>query len=125
MSPRKGAQEWSSWTRRLTLAPTPDSNLETALAAHSTHPHLAPVYNPSLLAREPSLSADCAYYTDTNDWQTESPEGQALAKDPYPALTVYTTRLRELGEASEDSRGSQSPSMLLAHAYVRYRTLNI
>ncbi|KAG6887511.1 hypothetical protein C0995_014743 [Termitomyces sp. Mi166 len=87
---------------------------EQALDQHATHPTLEPTYNPTLLARGPSLSADIAHLLDVSEasWKSH-PMHIALLKDTPPALKAYVDRVRKLA-------GSPDPSPLLAHAYVRY-----
>lgn len=90
------------------------SALEQGLERHSNHPVLEPTYNPTLLARAPSLEADIAYLLDLpeSSWRSH-PLHHSLVVSPPIALTNYVARLRQLAE-------SDDPSPLLAHAYVRY-----
>ncbi|KAG6836700.1 hypothetical protein H0H93_004676 [Arthromyces matolae] len=90
------------------------SAFEEALEQHATHPTLEPTYNPTLLARGPSLAADISFLLDVPETSWKShPIHLALLKDPPPALTTYINRIQDLAKASD-------PSPLLAHAYVRY-----
>ncbi|KAG5337978.1 hypothetical protein C0989_008500 [Termitomyces sp. Mn162] len=90
------------------------STFEPALEQHATHPTLEPIYNPAVLARSPSLSADIAYLLDVPEasWKSH-PIHLALLKDIPLVLKAYVNRVRELAEA-------QDPSPLLGHVYVRY-----
>lgn len=92
--------------------------LEDALALHSTHPLLCAVYQPALLARAPALDSDCAYYTGETAWRRESSIWRALEDDTPPSLDAYVGRLEELARNYDDEK---SATLLLAHAYVRYR----
>ncbi|EJC99021.1 heme oxygenase-like protein [Fomitiporia mediterranea MF3/22] len=89
--------------------------LETALERHSSHPVLAPTYNPALLARAPSLAADIAYLLDVPEtsW-VEHTIHQELQRSPPEPFESYVSRLKYLAYEAPD------PSPLLAHAYVRY-----
>ena len=90
------------------------SALEGALERHAAHPTLEPTYNPALLARLPSLSADISHLLQVNEssWKAHPIHLGLLASFPEP-LTAYVQRLKELS-------GSSDPSPLLAHSYVRY-----
>lgn len=81
---------------------------------YSTHPVLAPTYNPTLLARAPSLAADIAYLLDISEtsWK-DHPIHQELQKSPPEGLSKYVARIKSLSD-------SEDPSPLLSHAYVRY-----
>lgn len=74
---------------------------------------LAPTYNPTLLARTQSLSADIAYLLDTPEasWKSHRIHTRLIANPPKP-FAAYTARLRTLADTE--------PAALLAHAYVRY-----
>lgn len=88
-------------------------SFERAIDRHASHPVLQPTYNPTLLARTASLSADIAYLLQTPEstWQSH-PIHIQLMSDPPLALTQYTDRLNTLADTD--------PAPLLAHAYVRY-----
>ena len=89
------------------------SNLERALEKHSTHPVLAPTYNPALFNRTASLSADISHFLQLpeSSWLSH-PIHVALTTSPPEAFAAYTSRIQHL--ANDD------PAGLLAHAYVRY-----
>jgi heme oxygenase len=91
------------------------SALESALDRHASHPALAPTYNPSLLARAPSLASDISSFLQVpeSSWETHPAHLAFLAHLPG-ALTNYLDRIHTLAE------GDETPSLLLAHAYVRY-----
>ena len=76
--------------------------LEPALAAHASHPALAPLHQP-LLARCSALGHDLADLHGP-DW--------ASALPVLPAASVYAQRLQRLAD--------HDPAALAAHAYVRY-----
>ncbi|EGN98509.1 hypothetical protein SERLA73DRAFT_139003, partial [Serpula lacrymans var. lacrymans S7.3] len=88
--------------------------LERGLEQHASHPVLQPTYNPTLLARAPSLALDISFLLQVpeSSWQSH-PINATLLSSPPQAFADYTSRLRELSESSD-------PSGLLAHAYVRY-----
>ncbi|KAF9262847.1 hypothetical protein L218DRAFT_902911 [Marasmius fiardii PR-910] len=88
--------------------------LELGLEQHATNPVLEPTYNPPLLQRGPSLSADIASLLGVpeSSWRNHSIHQRLLADAPV-ALTDYVNRIHELTD-------SQDPARLLAHAYVRY-----
>lgn len=117
----KGQLSRSLHLRYLMLLHGVYSALEDALAAHATHPCLSGVYNPALLSRAGALESDCEYYTGEREWSAKSDEGRALQKDKPDAVKQYEARLRGLGEKEEGETGERSPTLLLAHAYVRYR----
>lgn len=117
----KGQLSRSLHLRYLMLLHGVYSALEDALTTHSTHPCLSGVYDPALLARAPALEADCEFYTGERDWSRQSPEGKALRADKPRAVQEYEARLRELAEKDEGEKGKRSSTLLLAHAYVRYR----
>lgn len=88
--------------------------LETGLNTHSTHPTLAPTYNPALLSRTAALEADISFFLSvpTSSWQSHPLHRSLL--DSFPsALLAYVTRLKDLSSSTD-------PSGLLAQAYVRY-----
>ncbi|ORY81224.1 hypothetical protein BCR35DRAFT_265876 [Leucosporidium creatinivorum] len=116
----KGQLSRSMHLRYLMLLHGVYSALEDALAAHATHPCLSGVYNPALLSRAGALESDCEYYTGEREWSERSEEGKALQKDKPDAVRQYEARLRDLGEKDEGETGERSPTLLLAHAYVRY-----
>lgn len=90
------------------------AELERGLETHAPYPTLQPTYNPTLLARTPSLSQDISYLLGVPEaeWQTHPSHSSLMTSPPKP-FVEYTTRLRELSESSD-------PTRLLAHAYVRY-----
>jgi heme oxygenase len=92
--------------------------LELSLAAHASHPHLSTTYDPALLSRADSIERDIAYYTGDPQWVSSgsSTIWEEVQREEG-ALGEYVSRLRGLSE-SEDKA-----ILLLAHAYVRYRTL--
>ena len=89
------------------------SVLERGLERYATHPILAPTYNPTLLARLQSLSADIAVLLNTpeSSWRSHSLHSELIASPPPPFLE-YKTRL--------ETHADSDPARLLAHAYVRY-----
>ena len=91
------------------------STLEAALEKHSSHPVLAPTYNPTLLARAPALASDISFLLDVpeSSWQ-EHPLHRSLQTSQPEPLRAYVSRLHYLADSAPD------PSPLLAHAYVRY-----
>ncbi|KAG1882670.1 hypothetical protein F4604DRAFT_1742151 [Suillus subluteus] len=90
------------------------TELERGLETHASYPTLQPTYNPTLLARTPSLSQDISHLLGVPEaeWQMHPLHISLMASPPKP-FVAYTTRLRELSESSD-------PTCLLAHAYVRY-----
>ncbi len=78
------------------------SALEEEIRRHAHHSVVGPIYF-SLLERVPQLEKDLTFYYGENwrDEITASPEG-----------LKYVERIREVS--------SQNPSLLVAHAYVRY-----
>ncbi|KAF8518547.1 heme oxygenase-like protein [Hysterangium stoloniferum] len=90
------------------------STLENALEVHSSHPVLAPTYNPAVLARTPALSSDIVYllYTPESEWQRH-PLALSISQNIPAVLLEYTDRIRTAAT-------SHDPSTLLAHLYVRY-----
>ncbi|KAF8236397.1 hypothetical protein L208DRAFT_651410 [Tricholoma matsutake] len=88
--------------------------LERALDRHATHPSLEPTYNPTLLARAPSLAADISYLLQVPEtsW-TSHPACVKLRKSMPTSLTAYVSRIEEQAPAAD-------PTSLLAHSYVRY-----
>ncbi|KAI5123147.1 hypothetical protein M0805_000850 [Coniferiporia weirii] len=91
------------------------NTLEIGLDKHSAHPTLAPTYNPTILARAPSLASDISFLLDVPEasWQ-DHPLHRAFLSAPPPPFTAYVSRIRYLSDEAAD------PSPLLAHAYVRY-----
>lgn len=89
-------------------------HLERVLEQHSTHPVLEPTYNPTLLERKPSLSADIANLLEVPEstWQSHSLY-QTLMSSASLIITNYTDHITALAN-------SDDPSLLLAHSYVRY-----
>jgi heme oxygenase len=92
----------------------PLSALERALDRHATHPALEPTYNPTLLERAPSLSADISHLLDVDEasWKYHPIHINLMAAYP-PQLSDLVQRIEELSNSSD-------PSALLAHSYVRY-----
>lgn len=93
------------------------STMEAALDAHSSHPSLAPSYNPSLLRRTEALSSDIAHFlscssTSPAEWQRHPLYTGTFLPLPAP-LAEYTSRLTAISQSSD-------PTSLLAHSYVRY-----
>ncbi|KAI0688705.1 heme oxygenase [Cytidiella melzeri] len=88
-------------------------HLETALEKYSTHPVLAPTYNPTLFARTAALSSDISHFLQLpeSSWLSH-PIHTSLEASPPEAFTAYTARIRYLADTN--------PAGLLAHAYVRY-----
>ncbi|KAK4702711.1 hypothetical protein P7C70_g3510, partial [Phenoliferia sp. Uapishka_3] len=91
--------------------------LEDALSLHSTHPLLAGIYQPALLARATALDADCAYYTGEVEWRRTSKIWRELEDQTPEGLDAYVGRLEELARNYDESK---SATLLVAHAYVRY-----
>jgi len=87
------------------------STLEAGLDRHAADAALAPVYNPHLLSRSPAIDSDIKHLLETDDWKSTSVFLDLRNSSPSP-LTAYIDRLQHLSETS--------PSLLLAHAYVRY-----
>ncbi|KAG8933619.1 hypothetical protein FRC01_007970 [Tulasnella sp. 417] len=85
--------------------------LENALDAHANHPALALTYNPSVLARAPSISADIASLLQTTAWASH-PLHLSMHPLPKPLLD-YIARIQAIAE-------SDDPTPLLAHSYLRY-----
>lgn len=91
------------------------SVLEAGIEKHNSRPALAPTYNPTLLARAPSIASDIAYLLGVSETSWEShPLHQSLVTLPPEPFAAYTSRLKYLADEAAD------PSPLLAHAYVRY-----
>ena len=88
------------------------STLERALERHAAHPVLKPTYNPTLLARAPNIASDIAFFLQCDEatWQSHPAHTALLLSCPEPE---YTTHLQALADSAD-------PSLLLAHAYVRY-----
>ena len=81
---------------------------------HASYPTLQPTYNPTLLARAPSLAEDISYFLGVPEaeWQMHPLHRSLVASPPKPFVD-YTARLQELSSLPD-------PSRLLGHAYVRY-----
>ena len=92
----------------------PSSALERALDRHANHPTLEPTYNPTLLARGPSLAADISHLLDVDEssWKYHPIHLNLMIAYPSP-LSDYIQRIEELSNSND-------PSALLAHSYVRY-----
>lgn len=88
------------------------ATLENALDTHCSDPIIFPTYNPRLLSRQASLSADIAYFLQTSEseWKDHPFASSFMRKLPSEAME-YTACLQS---------ASLSPPKLLAHAYVRY-----
>ncbi|KAF8158195.1 hypothetical protein B0H34DRAFT_707805 [Crassisporium funariophilum] len=88
--------------------------LERALDRHATHPALEPTYNPTLLARAPSLAADISYLLQVEEslWKSHPIHVKLLASSLTGPLHAYVQRIEELSKSD--------PPALLAHSYVRY-----
>ncbi|KAI0772157.1 heme oxygenase-like protein [Irpex lacteus] len=88
-------------------------NLERALEKYSTHPVLAPTYNPALFNRTASLSADISHFLQLPETSWSShPIHVTLTTSPPEPFAAYTSRIQKLADSN--------PAALLAHAYVRY-----
>ncbi|KAG9032564.1 hypothetical protein FRB95_001229 [Tulasnella sp. JGI-2019a] len=90
--------------------------LEPALDLHSTHPVLAPVYNPTLLRRKESISSDIAYFlgcssTSPSEWQQHPLYTESFLPIPAP-IAAYVSHINALSQ-------SPDPSLLLTHSYIR------
>ncbi|KAF8895607.1 hypothetical protein BD779DRAFT_1500478 [Infundibulicybe gibba] len=87
---------------------------ETALDRHATHPALEPTYNPTLLARTSTLTADISYLLQVpeSSWKSHPIHVELMASTPS-TLTTYVSRINELADSAD-------PTPLLAHSYVRY-----
>ena len=77
--------------------------MEPALARHASHAAIAPVLLPGL-ARAALLEADLDAIHGDGSWRD--------VVDLQPAAQAYVARLEDIAESD--------PSLLLAHAYVRY-----
>ncbi|KAI0079518.1 heme oxygenase [Panus rudis PR-1116 ss-1] len=110
----RGELDKSEYIRFLMMLYHVYDTFERALDKHASHPVLQPTYNPGLLARTPSLSADIAYLLEVQEtsWPSHPLHKELQASPPQP-LTDYVSRLQTLADSSD-------PSPLLAHAYVRY-----
>jgi heme oxygenase (biliverdin-producing, ferredoxin) len=75
---------------------------------------LKPAYNPTLLSRAPNLTSDIAFFLQCQEatWQSHPIHTAFLLSRPQ-AFIEYIARLQELSDSAD-------PSLLLAHAYVRY-----
>ena len=91
------------------------SVIEKGLDRHSTYPTLEPTYNPTLLARASTLSADIAYLLEVSEdeWRSHPIHKELVTPRLPEALETYLSRLQALAD-------SPDPSPLLAHSYVRY-----
>jgi len=88
--------------------------LEAALEVHSTHPILAPTYNPTVLFRSQRITSDLAVLLNIPEFNVEShPIHQNFLRSAPDALHTYVDRIEELSKNGDAGR-------LLAHAYVRY-----
>ncbi|KAG8892914.1 hypothetical protein FRC00_011326 [Tulasnella sp. 408] len=91
--------------------------LETALDTHASHPAIAPIYNPTILRRTDSLSADIAFFLGANSsnpavWQQHP---QYVSFLPFPApVQTYLSRITSIASSPTEVH------RLVAHAYVRY-----
>ncbi|KAM0790403.1 hypothetical protein ACM66B_003285 [Microbotryomycetes sp. NB124-2] len=119
----KGLLPRDVYLRYLVLLHGIYSQLDAALEMHSSHRHLARVFDAQLLARTESLDDDCSWFAGTRTWQTDS----AVARDTLankPAVAVeYENRLRQLANAASGERqddNDETTLLLLAHSYVRY-----
>ncbi|KAG8925480.1 hypothetical protein FRC01_010104 [Tulasnella sp. 417] len=91
--------------------------LEAALDAHASHPAIAPIYNPTILRRTDSLSADIASFLDANSsdpavWQ-QHPQYESFLPFPAP-VQAYLSRISSIASSPSEIH------RLVAHAYVRY-----
>lgn len=91
--------------------------LETALDTHASHPAIAPIYNPTILRRTDSLSADIAFFLGANSshpavWQ-QHPQYESFLPFP-PPVQAYLSHITSIA-----SSPTEVPR-LVAHAYVRY-----
>ncbi|KAL5482911.1 hypothetical protein ACEPAI_9506 [Sanghuangporus weigelae] len=89
--------------------------LEAGLEKHSFHPALSPTYNPTLLARAPSIASDIAHLLSVPEdaWESHPLHRALVTSSPEP-FSAYVSRIKYLSDEAAD------PSPLLAHAYVRY-----
>lgn len=96
------------------------SALEQALEQHAAHPALESTYNPSLLARTSSLSADISHFLQLPEdaWKSH-PIFVNLTTNMPPILAAYIARLQLLSSTPTTS-AIDGPTQLLSHAYVRY-----
>ncbi|KIL67978.1 hypothetical protein M378DRAFT_159228 [Amanita muscaria Koide BX008] len=96
------------------------SALEQALEQHAAHPALESTYNPSLLARTSSLSADISHFLQLPEdaWKFH-PIFVNLTTNMPPILAAYIARLQLLSSTPTTS-AFDGPTQLLSHAYVRY-----
>ncbi|KAF9454878.1 heme oxygenase 1 [Macrolepiota fuliginosa MF-IS2] len=90
------------------------NTFERALEQHSAHPTLEPTYNPTLLGRTASLTADISYLLQVppSTWQSH-PLHATFLSDMPTQLRIYVDRINLIAN-------SPDPSALLAHSYVRY-----
>jgi heme oxygenase len=75
---------------------------------------LEPTYNPKILARTSNLASDIAFLLQCQEatWQSHPAHTGLLLSRPN-SFIAYTERLQTLSDSAD-------PSLLLAHAYVRY-----
>ncbi|KAJ6585310.1 hypothetical protein B0H19DRAFT_927679 [Mycena capillaripes] len=110
----RGALDKEEYIRFLMMLWHIYDTFERGLERHQNHPVLEPTYNPTLLARAPSLSADIAHLLGVPEasWKSHWIHITLMAAQP-PALQAYVARIQEISDSAD-------PSPLLAHAYVRY-----
>jgi len=91
--------------------------LESALDARSTHPCLAPTYNPTVFRRADAVSSDISHFLSCStispsEWQKHPLYSEDFLPLPW-FLVRYISRLDTLSR-------SPDPTLLLAHSYVLY-----
>ncbi|KAG9048946.1 hypothetical protein FS837_011589 [Tulasnella sp. UAMH 9824] len=106
-----GTLERDEYVRHLIMLWYLYITLENALDARANHPALAPTYNPSVLARAPSISADIAGLLQTTAWASH-PLHLSMHPLPQPLLD-YIAHIQAIAD-------SDDPTPLLAHSYLRY-----